>query len=153
MDEIDQFDRTILNQLQVDSRITSEQLAEIVGLSATACQRRIKRLRKNGVIASQIAVVAPEKVGNRMTVIIQVVLTGARIDIVDEFRRSVRNVPEIQQCYYVTGEYDFLLIATVRDMADYEKLSHKVFFENPHIQKFNSTIVIDNVKIGLNIPL
>lgn len=152
MSEIDQFDRTILSLLQDNARMTSEAIGDAVGLSPTACQRRIKRLRENGVISSEIAVLDPEALGGRVTLIVQIVLERGRADIVDAFRREVRGIPEIQQCYYVTGEYDFILVVTASDMADYEQLTRRIFFGNPNIQKFHTIVVMQSVKTGLKIP-
>ena len=153
MSELDPFDVALLNLLQANNRLTSETLAERVGLSPTACQRRIKRLRAEGAIAKEIAVVDPQVVGGRITLIVQVVLAHGRADIVDAFKREVQAIPEVQQCYYVTGDHDFILIVTADDIADYERLTRRIFFGNPNIQKFQTIVVMDSVKVGLEIPL
>ena len=153
MVDLDQFDVAILNLLQVNNRLTSEAIAERVGLSPTACQRRIKRLRAEGAIAKEIAVIDPELVGGRITLIVQAVLARGRADIVDAFKREVQAIPEVQQCYYVTGEADFILIVTAEDIAAYERLTRRIFFGNPNIQKFQTIVVMDSVKVGLEIPL
>ena len=153
MNEIDAFDVKILNSLQANNRMTSEALAERVGLSPTACQRRIKRLRESGAISAEVAVVSPEVLGGRVTLIIQVLLERGRADIVDSFKREIRAIPEVQQCYYVTGEYDFVLVMTAKDMADYERLTRRIFFDNPNIQRFHTSVTMESVKVGLQIPL
>ncbi len=151
--ELDSFDLAILRILQEDNRTTSDALGEAVGLSPTACQRRVKRLRAEGVIDKDCAVIAPERVGGRITLIVSIVLERGRADIIDSFKRQVQEVPEIQQCFYVTGEYDFLLVINAQDMAEYEALTRRVFYGNGHIQKFNTMVVMDRVKTGLTIPL
>ena len=153
MSELDRFDIAILDALQADSRLTSEVLGARVGLSPTACQRRLKRLRQSGAIAAEVAVISPDVVGGRITLIVQVVLARGSAQIIDTFKRAMGRVPEVQQCYYVTGEADFVLVVTARDMADYEAFTRRVFFEDPNIQKFNTTVVMENVKVGLQIPL
>lgn len=151
--ELDSFDLAILRLLQDDNRLTSEAIGTQVGLSPTACQRRMKRLRAEGAIAKDCAVVSPELVGGRMTLIVTIVLERGRADIVDAFKRQVQAVPEIQQCYYVTGEHDFVLIVTARDIAEYERLTRRVFYGNPNIQKFNTIVAMERVKTSLAIPL
>ena len=150
---MDDFDVKILNILQTDSRLTADALADRVGLSATACQRRVKKLRKTGVIAADIAVLSAEAVGQRLTVIVQVTLVTGGASNVDDFRRQMRKASEVQQCYYTTGEFDFLLIITARDMTDYEQLTRRIFFENKAVQRFTTTVVMDTVKVGLHVPL
>ena len=149
----DPIDIAILRHLQRTTRKTSEAIAEAVGLSPSACQRRIKRLRQCGAIASEIAVLDPEVAGARLTLIVEVVLARGRADIIDRFKRAVREMPEVQQCYYVTGDVDFILVVTAKDMSDYEGLTRRLFFDNPDILKFQTIVVMDTVKLGLEIPL
>lgn len=151
--DIDDFDISILNCLQNDVRITSEELAKSVGLSATACQRRIKRLRKSGAIQAEVAVVSPDVVGGRVTMLVQVSLKRGGADIIDAFRRQIADIAEIQQCYYVLGDYDFVLVITAKDIAEYDRLTRRIFFSNTNIQKFHTTVALETVKAGLQIPL
>ena len=153
MADLDQFDTALLRELQRNNRITSDVLAERVGLSPTACQRRVKRLRETGAIKAEVAVVAPDAAGKRVTLIVEIVLERGRADIIDNFKRDVQAIPEIQQCYYVTGKADFVLIMTAADMEEYERLTRRIFFANPNIQHFTTIVVMDSVKIGLEIPL
>jgi Lrp/AsnC family leucine-responsive transcriptional regulator len=153
MDELDDFDRAILRELQQDCRRSSERIAAVVALSATAVQRRIKWLRENGAIVAERAIVNPLAVGRPLSILVQVTLARGRADIVADFKRQAQANPEVQQCYYVTGEYDFLLIVTANDMADYERLTHRLFFDNQNIQKFHTIVVMDPVKVGLTIPI
>jgi len=151
--KIDDFDIAILNLVQDNAQLKSESIAESIGLSPTACQRRLRRLREDGAIASEIAVIDPSIVGGRVTMIVQVVLERGGSHTVDAFKRKMREAPEVQQCYYVTGEYDFILLVTARDIADYEQLTRRIFFENSQIQKFHTIVTMENVKVGLGIPL
>ncbi|MGI9382338.1 MAG: Lrp/AsnC family transcriptional regulator [Methyloligellaceae bacterium] len=153
MRKLDDFDVALLRCLQDDNRMTSEAIAEQVGLSPTACQRRMKKLRQSGAIAGDVSIVDPEHVGGRMVMIVQVVLARGQADIVDAFKRDARRTPEIQQCYYVTGEADFVLVVTAKDMADYERLTRRIFFDNPNIQKFQTMVAMETVKAGLKISL
>ena len=153
MDELDEFDVALLNALQQDNRQTSEMLAIAVGLSPTACQRRMKRLREAGYIVADVSILDPAKAGRRTTFIVQVDLARGRADIIDGFKRDMQKIPEVQQCYYVTGESDFILIVVAEDLAHYEQLTRRLFYNNNVIHKFHTQVVMDSVKLGLTIPL
>lgn len=153
MYEIDEFDRKILNLLQGNSRLTGEDLSERVGLSPSACQRRLKKLRESGVIANEVAILAPKAIGNHMTLIVQIILKTGGADILDAFKREMMNLDQVQQCYYVTGDYDFVMVVSAKDINDYERFTHRAYFENPYIEKFNTMVVMDSIKLGLQVPL
>lgn len=150
---MDAFDRHILKILQQNSRITTEQLGAEVGLSATACQRRIKKLRLDGIIKKEVAVLDGISLGGYVTVIVEVELERGGAAIMDEFKAKMQASEAVQQCYYVTGNADFILIITAENMLEYEKTTRELFYANANVQKFVSTVVMDNVKVGLDIPL
>ena len=153
MADLDEFDVKLLNLVQENSRLTSDALAEAVGLSATACQRRLRRLREDGVIEREIAVLDPVRVGGRLTVLVEVVLQRGSPKILDDFKRRMRALPEVQQCFYVTGDSDFVLVVVVDDIKAYEAFTQRVLFASKAIQKFQTTVVMDTVKSGLTVPL
>ncbi len=150
---MDSFDLALLNLVQSNNRLTAEQLGEAVGLSPSACQRRLKRLRHDGVIEADIAVISPKAVGRSLTMVVAVTLEREQPDIIDTFKRSMRSTEEVMQCFYVTGEADFILVLTARDMEHYEAFTKQFFFDNPHIRRFQTSIVMDRVKVGLRVPL
>ncbi|MBL6600144.1 MAG: Lrp/AsnC family transcriptional regulator [Alphaproteobacteria bacterium] len=150
---MDQFDLKLLDCVQKDNRLTADQLSDLVGLSSSACQRRLKKLRADKVIEGDVSIISPEAVGRQLTMIVQVTLVREQPDLIDSFKRSMRNTPEVMQCYYVTGEHDFVLILTVADMSAYEDFSRRFFFENSNIQRFNTIVVMDRVKAGFQVPL
>lgn len=150
---MDAFDRKLLALVQQNARLTAEQLGERIGLSASACQRRLKRLRETGVIEAEIAVVAPEAVGRSLTMIVEVSLEREHPHIVDAFKKSMRATPEVMQCYYVTGDADFILVLTARDMKSYERFTQRFFFDNPQVRRFRTFVVMDRTKVGLGVPV
>ena len=150
---MDAFDRKLLDLVQDDNQLTAEALSAAVGLSPSACQRRLKRLRREGVIVGDVAVLAPDAVGRHLTMIVDVTLARERPDLVDAFKRSMQQTPEVMQCYYVTGDADFVLILTVPDMKAYEDFTRRFFFENPNVQRFNTKVAMDRVKATLRVPL
>ncbi|MFD2204975.1 Lrp/AsnC family transcriptional regulator [Kiloniella antarctica] len=150
---MDTFDYKILAQVQTDSRMTAERISEGVGLSPAAVQKRLKRLRDSGVIRAEVALLDPRKLGHPMTVITEVSLERENLNVLDAFKRRMRQAEEVQQCYYTTGEADFIIILLVRDIQHYEKFTREYFFGNSEISKFKTNIVMDQVKVGLKIPI
>ncbi len=106
-----------------------------------------------GVIAEQAAILDPEKCGPLMTFVVEVEIERERIDLLDEFRRSMLRLEEVQQCYYVTGASDFVLIIVTQDMNSFEILSRQMFTENPNIRRFETKVVVDRVKASMRIPI
>jgi len=150
---IDDFDRKILANMQVSNRTTSEQIAEEIGLSAAAVQRRIKKMREQKIIQADISVIDQQAVDRPLTLVVQITLERERADLIDQFKKEMKNTPAVQQCYYVTGSADFMLIITAKDMQDYEAFTRKVFFANRNIRSFMTNVVMDSVKTGLAVPV
>lgn len=153
MEELDTFDLAILNLLQKDNMRAQRDIGEEIGLSAAAVQRRVKRLKETGVIQSNVAVIDRAKVGRPISLFVEVTLDNERIELIDEAKESFKNAPEVQQCYYVTGEVDFVLIVLVTTMHDYELLTRRLFFSNSNIRNFKTFVAMDIVKCGLSVPL
>lgn len=151
--DLDRFDLAILDILQRDNATPQRAIGEAVNLSAPAVQRRIKRMEENGVIQANVAVVDPAKVGRAITIFVEVELESERSDLIDAAKKSFAAAPEVQQCYYVTGETDFILVVTVPTMSDYEELMRRLFFENPNVKRFRTIVAMDRVKVGLSVPL
>ncbi len=150
---MDVFDRKILNELQENNRISTEELGEKIGLSATACQRRLKRLRQEKIIAKEVAILNGVEFDNYVTVIVDIILKSGGANSTDSFKTRMLNNPHVQQCFYVTGNVDFILVITAQNMLEYEKLTQALFFNDDNIEKFHSTVVMENVKVGLSIPI
>jgi len=153
MINLDRIDASILNAVQRNNRITSEELGEAVGLSATACQRRLKALRKDGVIEGDVSIVSPKAVGRHVFMLVLVSLERERVDIIDKFKKSIRNTPEIMTGYYVTGDSDFVLVVTSKDMEDYERFTRRFFYDNLDIKHFKTLVVMDRIKPGFTLPI
>ncbi|GAB4301010.1 MAG: Lrp/AsnC family transcriptional regulator [Roseovarius sp.] len=150
---LDARDLAILRLLQADNKIPQRRIAEAVALSAPAVQRRIKRMEAAGVIAANVAVVDPAMVDHAITVFVEVEMEREQAEQIDAAKRLFSEAPEVQQCHYVTGEADFMLVVVVRSMADYEALTRRLFFANNNVKRFRSFVSMDRVKVGLTIPL
>ena len=151
--QLDKSDKIILTQLQEDARISIDALADCCGLSVASVQRRLKKLRENKIIEREVAIIDPQAVNQGMTFVISVKLERERLDQLDAFRRRAREEPQVQQCYYVTGDADFILICIAKDMIDFEALTHKLFFENTNVRQFSTSVVMDRTKIGLFVKI
>ena len=153
MDKIDAFDLKILQIIQENNKITSEVLAKEVGLSSSACQRRINSMRKAGIIQKDVSIIDPNFIGRKITIVVQVLSDKEGIEYDDEFKKTMLKAPEVMQCYYVTGDYDYVLIATFKDMEEYEIFTKKYFLNNSNIKRFSSMVVMNRVKENLSVPL
>lgn len=153
MDALDGFDLRILEILQNDNKTSQRAIGDLVNLSAPAVQRRIKNLEAAGVISANVAVVDPASVGQAITIVVEVNVESERIDLLDATKASFAAAPEVQQCYYVTGESDFILVVTVATMSHYEALTRRIFFENGNIKRFRTLVVMDRVKATLGVPI
>ncbi|NLS18476.1 Lrp/AsnC family transcriptional regulator [Rhizobium sp. P40RR-XXII] len=151
--DLDEFDLAILDLLQKDSSAPQRKIGELVNLSAPAVQRRIKRMQADGVIETNIAVINPATIGLPITIIVEVHIANERYDLINAIKRSFLEAPEVQQCYQVTGEADFVLVVVVASMSDYEALTRRLFYDNPNVTKFKSLVAMDRVKVGLSLPL
>jgi len=150
---MDRFDARILEALQHNARLTAEALAQRVGLSPDACRKRLARLRAGDVIAAEVAILRPEAVGRRLILIVEVTLQSERLTDIDRFKRRMQEAPEVMQCYYVTGNADFIMIVSMRDMADYEDFTRRHFFAEENIVRFRTSAVMDRVKQGFSMPV
>ncbi|QHQ36706.1 Lrp/AsnC family transcriptional regulator [Algicella marina] len=150
--ELDDFDRKILHEVQIDNLLTSAEMAERVGLSPTSVQRRLNRLRKDGVIRRDISVVAPRDVGRTLTMIVSVELERDRADIIDSFKKALRQDPFVMSAWYVTGQTDFVMLVTARDIQEYEAFTRRFLHDNPDIKGFRTTVVMDEIKTSFYVP-
>jgi len=150
---LDDFDLRILARYQHDTQVPARAIAEAVGLSTAAVQRRLKRLREIGVIRREVAEIEPRTVGLPVTCVVAVDLDRERAVDLDRFKRRMIALPEVQQCYYVTGQADFLLIVLVKSMEDYDAFARRALLGDDNVKSFVTTVVMDRVKTGVTVPL
>jgi len=132
--ELDDVDRRILNALQVDASQTNAELAQIVHISPPTCLRRVKHLTETGVIQRQVAIVAPEKVGARLTAVVEISLDIQAAERMSEFEALVADEEAVLQCYRVAPGPDFVLIVQVADMPAYHALAHRLFTAQANVR-------------------
>jgi Lrp/AsnC family leucine-responsive transcriptional regulator len=149
----DQSDRQILHLLQENAREKLESIASETGLSVATVQRRIKSFRTTGVIERETALISQEAAGYAMTFLIFVEMEQEKPYQLDAFRKKVKSEPQVQQCYYITGEADFALVVLGKDVADFERLTHRLFFEDSNVKRFRTSVVMNHTKTGMTVPL
>jgi Lrp/AsnC family transcriptional regulator, leucine-responsive regulatory protein len=150
---MDAKDRRILELLQANALLGMDRLGEMVGLSTSAAQRRVKRLRDDGIITADVSIVDPDMVGRHMTFVVEVTLEREKVALFETFKRQMREAPEVQQCYYVTGEGDFILVITAADMAEYEAITTRLFLEDANVRRYRTNVVMNRVKVSLALPI
>jgi DNA-binding Lrp family transcriptional regulator len=151
--KLDNQDVAILRLLQEDAGRPQREIAEAVNLSAPAVQRRIARLIADGVIRKTVAIVDPAAVGYGITVMVEVTLTTDRSANQAAIKAFFRDAPEVQQCYCVTGTAGFVVILQVPSMEDYEQRTARLFADNDLVRSYRTIVVLDRVKVGLEVPL
>lgn len=149
---LDAYDRKLLRLLQENNKLSQRELADAVNLSASAVNRRIAALEETGVILRNTSIVDPTAVGRPITVIVEVKLESERLDLLDEVKERLVACPQVQQVYYVTGDFDFLLILNVRDMSEYERLTRDLFFVAGNVKNFKTYVAMQRSKMTLCIP-
>ncbi len=150
---IDQTDRRILQLLQTETGINAAAIGERIGLSQSACWRRMQRLREEGVIKDQPVILDPEKVGLSTMVFAQVKLTSHGRSNLTDFADAVRGYPEVLDCYVVLGNIDFLLRIVAEDIKDYERFIYEKLSQLPGVQEVNSSIALSEIKHTTVLPI
>ena len=156
METLDKLDLLILRNLQANGRATYDEIAEQVGLSASAVLRRVKRLEETGVIDRYVALVRPEVLGLGLTAYLNVRLEkhteSHKRNPMDLFRASVQTWPEVVECAALTGEMDYLLRVVVRDMAAYSHFVMDTLLKHPSVQDCKTSFVLDGGKSTTAVP-
>ncbi|WP_299496847.1 Lrp/AsnC family transcriptional regulator [uncultured Shewanella sp.] len=150
---LDDYDLKLLHIIQRDARIPQSELGELVNLSTAAVNRRLKKLKAAGVITKYTALLNPKALDLRLTIIANVEVENEQLHDLDATRKSFKNCPFIQQVYYVTGEWDFVLIFLVTDMEHYNTLTQTLFFDNNNIKRFKTLVSMSNDKTGVDLAL
>jgi DNA-binding Lrp family transcriptional regulator len=153
MTDLDRFDRQLLTLVQQDAAQTAEQLAERVSLSPSAIQRRLKRLREQGVIQRQIALLDAAHLGRPTTFIAGLQVDSERPEPMAALRAWLEAEAAVQQAFYVTGEADFVLVVTAPDAASYEALMARLLAAHPDVRRYTTQVVMGVLKRGLALPV
>ena len=151
--KLDNIDLKILNILQQQGRITNVLLSTEIGLSPAPTLERVKKLEQAGYIQSYHARINPELLNLGVLIIVEVSLNIHQDANIEAFMAEIRKIPEIVECYHVTGDADFLLKVFVRDMSDYQRLVNEKISKVPHLSRIQSRVVMGVVKDQQGIPI
>jgi len=145
MSGLDAIDRNIIRLLRLNARVSNAKLAEAVGLSPSACLRRVRMLEGGGVIRGYTALVAGGAAGEGIAVIVQITLERQTEDYLNRFEAAVRKHPEIRECYLMTGGSDYFLRVGVETAADFERVHKEILSALPGVARIHSSFAIRNV--------
>lgn len=145
MIELDALDRTILDEMQLDGRVSATELGRRVGLSPSACLRRVRRLEDAGVIDSYVALVDPAHVARATSVFVEISLHSQREDLLDEFEAQIKTCPEVMSCHLMAGNADYLVHVMCEDVADYERIHRSHLALLPAVSNLRSSFAIRRV--------
>ncbi|AUT45592.1 Lrp/AsnC family transcriptional regulator [Achromobacter sp. AONIH1] len=151
--ELDDLDRRILEQLQIDCALTNQDLAERVHASPPTCLRRVRRLVDIGVIDRQVAILAADKLGSTLTAIVEITLDVQAAESLDAFEQSMLAEPAVLQCYRVSPGPDFVVIAQVRDMPAYHALVHRAFTAQANVRNVRTFFSVHRAKFETRIAV
>lgn len=153
MDQLDSVDRQILRELQADGRISNVDLARRIGLSSSATHARIRRLEQQGYVDRYAALLNRELVGYDMLCFVNVSLQMHQPQQVEQFRMAVQSMPEVLECYHVTGEFDYLLKVAIHNRKDLERFVLRRLTPVPGVARIYTSLVLSGVKSTTELPL
>ncbi|MFQ5548199.1 MAG: Lrp/AsnC family transcriptional regulator [Woeseia sp.] len=150
---LDSFEHKILIALQADGRLTNQDLAQQVGLSPSACWRRVRGLEEAGVITRYTAILDPEKVGIGETVFAHVSMARHTKAPTTEFAELMRRQPEVMECFFTTGAADIILRVATPSVAAYDNFLENVIFNAPGVSQVHSDFALRRIKFETALPL
>jgi Lrp/AsnC family leucine-responsive transcriptional regulator len=150
---MDDLDRKLLDAVQRDATKTTDELAEFLGSSPSSVQRRLKRLRKQGIIIAQTVIVQPRSVGQGMTFVVGIEIEQKRPDLYANLQTWILANDAVQQAYNVTGASDFVLIITAASHEGYEDIMNRMMADNSNIKKYITSVVLQTFKRTLFVPI
>ncbi|MCH8862365.1 MAG: Lrp/AsnC family transcriptional regulator [Proteobacteria bacterium] len=151
--DLDDIDRAILTHLQKDGRLSNVELAGLVSLSESACLRRVRNLEDGGIIDGCVVLLNAAACGRPGTVFVQVALDRQQQEDLQAFEEAVKEVPEVMECYLMSGEQDFMLRVIVKDATDYERIHTQHLTRLPGVARVHSGFALRTVLKKTEIPL
>jgi Lrp/AsnC family leucine-responsive transcriptional regulator len=151
--QLDATDRKLLRELQADSRRSVQVLGDAVGLSASACHRRIKALEDAGLVSGYSARLDAGRLGYTMQFFIEVGLTSQSEAALEAFEAAVQDIPEVLECHLMAGQSDYILRVVCRDHEDFERLHRRLSARLPGVARIHSNLSIRMVKAGAGLPV
>ncbi|MEZ5553076.1 MAG: Lrp/AsnC family transcriptional regulator [Pseudomonadales bacterium] len=151
--DLDRIDRSILHELQLDAKLPFAALAELVNLSESACLRRVRNLEAKGLIRGYVCLVDQLMAGYPDNVFVQITLESQQQDDLAAFEAAVRELPEVMECYLMSGDADFLLRVIVEDARDYERIHSQHLTRLPGVDRVHSAFALRTVIRKTEVPI
>jgi len=151
--QLSKIDGNILRELQVNGRISYAELARRVGLTTTPCMERVKKMEREGIICGYTAILDPAALHASLVVFVQIRLSRTSQDIFEQFSSAATALQEVQECYLVSGNFDYLIKARVEDMDAYRRLLGETLLTLPGVHESTSYVVMEQAKETLNITV
>lgn len=151
--KLDDIDKKILSILQENGRITNAELASRVGMSPPPMLERVRKLEKKGIIQKYVALINPDAVGKGTMALVSVSLDRHRIRSIDQFTQAIDTLPEVMECYHITGEDDYLLKVAVKDINEYEDFILKKLTKLPALSTIKTSFILSTVKYETKFPV
>jgi len=152
MQQFDRIDRKILDILQRNGRISITELAQEVGLSSTPCAERVRRLERNGVITGYHAHVAPQALGKKLLVFLEIKLAVKSDEVFEKVKKELQGIPDVLECHLVSGDFDYLVKARLAEMNDYRRLLGEILQRLPASAETRSYVVMEEIKETCYVP-
>ena len=145
MQRLDPIDRKILSELQADGRLSNIDLATRVGLSASACHRRVRRLEAGGIISGYVTVLDPDAIGRGLDVFVEITLVSQSVETLARFEDEVVHCPEVMSCHLMAGDADYIVHLAVADTRDFERIHNQYLSRLPGVARIKSNFAIRTV--------
>ena len=152
MRPLDRTDLKILDVLQRNGRISMTELADEVNLSTTPCSERVKRMEREGVIQGYFARVNPNALGKKLLVFLEIKLSAKSADVFEKVKREIMHIPEVMECHLVSGDFDYLVKARLKEMNKYRQLLGEILQRLPASAESRSYVVMEEIKETLYLP-
>ena len=143
---LDKIDRRILDLLQENGRMSMTDLADTVGLTVTPCIERVRRLERDGIITGYHARVSPSALDAGLLVFVEITMSSKSERTFEDFRREVLRVPEVQECHLVSGDFDYMVKARIKEISQYRNLLGSILLRLPGVTQTKSCVVMEEVK-------
>ncbi|PKO50541.1 MAG: transcriptional regulator [Betaproteobacteria bacterium HGW-Betaproteobacteria-21] len=149
MQNLDRIDRKILVELQKNGRVSMTELAQRIGLSATPCTERVRRLERDGIITGYHAHLNPQALGKSLLVFIEIKLSTRSGEVFERVRKELTTIPEVMECHLVSGDFDYLIKARIGEMSEYRRLLGDLLTQLPPAAESRSYVVMEELKESL----
>jgi Lrp/AsnC family leucine-responsive transcriptional regulator len=150
---VDHIDKRLLDIVQDNADLTSEALSEQINLSPSAVQRRLTRLKKDGIIERTVALVDAKAAGRPLSILVEIEIQTEHRQGLDRFQKWIQRADEVQSGWYVTGSSDYVLLVAVRDLEDYNQFIETLMADNPIVRRYTSLVVLRKVKSGFKVKI